>query len=138
MLAVMATLSPTKSVKPEARASPPTITAIIETPTPTEPETTQPPELIGLGEFTLTAYCPCVKCCGIWSAEHPSRTGTGYIQKTASGAIPRASRTIAVDPDVISYGTTVIINEREYVAEDRGGGVNGKHIDIFLIPTKKR
>lgn len=85
-----------------------------------------------LGEFILTAYCPCVKCCGEWSAQHPSRIGTDYIQKTASGTIPTARRTIGVDPDVIPFGTTVIISGHEYVAEDRGGAVKGNKIDIFF------
>lgn len=85
-----------------------------------------------LGEFTLTAYCPCVKCCGKWSAEHPSRIGTDYIQKTASGTIPKAGRTIGVDPGIIPFGTVVIINDHEYVAEDRGGAVKGNSIDIFF------
>lgn len=93
-----------------------------------EPE----PEPESLGEFVLTAYCPCVHCCGEWSAEHPSRIGTDYIQKTASGTIPTAGRTIGVDPSVIPFGTTVIINGHEYVAEDRGGAIKGNKIDIFF------
>lgn len=90
------------------------------------------PEPESLGEFVLTAYCPCVHCCGEWSAEHPSRIGTDYIQKTASGTIPTAGRTIGVDPSVIPFGTTVIINGHEYVAEDRGGAIKGNKIDIFF------
>lgn len=90
------------------------------------------PEHESLGEFILTAYCPCVKCCGEWSIQHPSRVGTDYIQKTASGTIPTAGRTIGVDPDVIPFGTTVIIFGHEYVAEDRGSAVKGNRIDIFF------
>ena len=90
------------------------------------------PESESLGEFVLTAYCACVKCCGEWSAEHPSRIGTDYIQKTASGTIPTAGRTISVDTDVIPFGTTVIIFGHEYVAEDRGGAIKGNKIDIFF------
>lgn len=99
---------------------------LLESPVPSEPE----PE--SLGEFVLTAYCPCVKCCGEWSAEHPSRVGTDYIQKTASGTIPTAGRTISVDTSVIPFGTTVIIRGREYVAEDRSGAIKGNRIDIFF------
>lgn len=99
---------------------------LLESPVPSEPE----PE--SLGEFVLTAYCPCVKCCGEWSAEHPSRVGTDYIQKTASGTIPTAGRTISVDTSVIPFGTTVIIHGHEYVAEDRGGAIKGNKIDIFF------
>ena len=88
--------------------------------------------LTDLGEFRLTAYCSCVKCCGIWSAEHPARAGTGYIQKTKSGTIPRAGRTVGVDPDVIPLGSVLVINGHEYVAEDTGSAVNEKSIDIYF------
>lgn len=47
-----------------------------------------------IGTFTATAYCPCVKCCGIWSEDHPSR-GEDYVQKTHAGTIPEEGRTIA-------------------------------------------
>lgn len=80
---------------------------------------------------TATAYCPCIKCCGIWSQEHPSRVNTGYIQKTASGTIPVPNRTIAVDPKYIPLGSRVIINGKEYIAEDTGSGVDGPWVDIF-------
>jgi len=58
--------------------------------------------------------------------------GTDFVQKTKSGTLPEAGRTIGVDPEVIPLGTTVLINGIEYVAEDVGGGVNGNHIDIFF------
>lgn len=101
---------------------------LLEGPALSDPD----PEPENLGEFVLTAYCPCVKCCGEWSAEHPSRIGTDYVQKTASGTIPTAGRTIGVDPSVIPFGTTVIIRGHEYVAEDRGGAIKGNKIDIFF------
>lgn len=84
-----------------------------------------------LGTFTLTAYCPCVMCCGEWSAEHPSHSGTDYVQKTTSGTIPTAGRTIGVDPRIIPLGTTVVINGHEYIAEDCGGAIKGQRIDVF-------
>lgn len=90
------------------------------------------PNLISLGEFTLTAYCPCVECCGEWSESHPSRIGTGYIQRTASGTIPKEGRTIGVDPDVIPFGSTIVINGHEYVAEDTSGGISETSIDVFF------
>lgn len=85
-----------------------------------------------LGEFKTTAYCTCVKCCGIWSQEHPSRQGTDYIQRTASGAIPTAGRTVAVDTNVIPFGTVIVIDGHEYVAEDTGSAVKGNTIDIYF------
>lgn len=90
------------------------------------------PELIELGEFKTTAYCTCVKCCGIWSAEHPSRVGTDYVQRTKSGTIPTADRTVSVDPNVIPLGTVLIIDGHEYIAEDTGSAVKGNVIDIYF------
>ena len=73
-----------------------------------------------LGTFKLTAYCACEKCCG---------KSDGI---TATGTKATANRTIAVDKTVIPYGTTVIINGNEYVAEDTGGAIKGNTIDIFF------
>lgn len=89
-------------------------------------------EPIFLGEYKTTAYCTCVKCCGIWSQEHPDRIGTDYVQKTASGTIPTAGRTVAVDTSVIPFGTVLIIDGHEYVAEDTGAAVKGNVIDIYF------
>ena len=85
-----------------------------------------------VGTCEITAYCTCVKCCGIWSAEHPSRIGTGYVQKTATGTVPTAGRTVAVDPKVIPLGSIVMINGVSYIAEDTGNAVKGKVIDIYF------
>lgn len=90
------------------------------------------PELIELGEFKTTAYCTCVKCCGVWSQEHPSRVGTDYVQKTASGTIPTAGRTVSVDTEVIPFGTVLVIDGHEYIAEDTGSAVKGQIIDIYF------
>ena len=72
-----------------------------------------------LGKYKLTAYCGCKKCSGKW--------GT----RTASGKKAKQGRTIAVDKRKIKLGSKVQINGKTYVAEDVGGGVKGKHIDIF-------
>ena len=117
---------PSASVPDEPESSP----VRVEVPEPiTE---TAAPELIELGEFKTTAYCTCVKCCGIWSAEHPFRVGTDYVQRTKSGTIPTADRTVSVDPDVIPLGTVLIIDGHEYIAEDTGSAVKGNIIDIYF------
>ena len=85
-----------------------------------------------VGVCEITAYCSCVKCCGIWSADHPSRQGTGYVQKTATGTIPTEGRTVAVDKDVIPLGSIVIIDGVTYIAEDTGSAVNGNIVDIYF------
>lgn len=78
------------------------------------------PKIINLGEYKLTAYCPCEKCCG-------KSDGITATETTAT-----AGRTIAVDPSIIPYGSTVIINGNEYIAEDCGGAIKENHIDIFF------
>lgn len=105
---------PSASVPDEPETSP----VRVEAPEPITETSAPEPELIELGEFKTTAYCTCVKCCGIWSAEHPSRVGTDYVQRTKSGTIPTADRTVSVDPDVIPLGTVLIIDGHEYIAED--------------------
>ena len=79
-----------------------------------------------IGEFKLTAYCPCEKCCGIWAKNRPN--GIVY---TASGAKAEAGKTIAVDPDVIPYGTEVKIGGHTYIAQDCGGAIKGNKIDVY-------
>ena len=77
-----------------------------------------------MGNFKLTAYCPCYSC------------SEGYGNNTASGKKAKPNHTIAVDPKVIPYGTKVIIERNgvyyEYVAEDCGGAIKNKIIDIYF------
>lgn len=80
-----------------------------------------------IGEFKLTAYCPCEKCCGIWAKNRPN--GIVY---TASGAKAEAGKTIAVDPDVIPYGTEVKIGDHTYIAQDSGSAIKGNKIDVYF------
>jgi len=88
-----------------------------------------------IGTFTATAYCPCVKCCGIWSEDHPSR-GEDYVQKTRAGTIPEEGRTIAADWDVLPKGSEVVINGHPYIVEDTGSAVKGNHVEHWLNGTK--
>lgn len=102
-----------------------------ETAEPAQPE---PPERIGVFTMTssVTAYCPCVVCCGEHSAEHPNNAGTDFVQRTASGTVPTMQRTIAVDPNVIPMGSYVMIGNAVYIAEDTGSCIDGSDIDIFM------
>lgn len=86
---------------------------------PPKVEETTEPEYTEI-TVTATAYCPCKKCCG----------KTDGI--TATGTKATAGRTIAVDPNVIPYGTELIIDGITYYAEDCGGAVKGDHVDIFF------
>ena len=56
----------------------------------------------------------------------------GWHKKKTLRTKATANRTIAVDKTIIPYGTIVIINGNEYVAEDTGSAVKGNIIDIFF------
>lgn len=74
--------------------------------------------LVSLGEYRISAYCPCEKCCG-WN--------TGI---TASGTQATAGRTAAMNG--VPFGTKIVIDGHEYTIEDRGGGLGSKIIDIYF------
>lgn len=71
-----------------------------------------------IGECTVTAYCPCVECCGKWA---DGLTATG---------IPAEPGIVAVDPERIPLGSTVVIDGQKYLAADTG--VTGLHVDVCL------
>lgn len=73
-----------------------------------------------LGEFVISFYCSCEKCCN---------KSDGI---TATGTQATEGRTIAVDPEVIPYGTMVVIDGHTYIAEDCGGAIKGNRIDIYM------
>lgn len=75
-----------------------------------------------LGRFNLTWYCPCEKC-----------VGKKKVIRTATGTVPKAKRTIAVDPKIIPLGSIVYIQDYGYfIAEDTGSAVKQRTIDIFV------
>ena len=88
--------------------------------TKVEAKKTSKDNLISMGEFKITYYCSCERCSGHW----------GY--QTSTGEYCEEGRTVAVDPDVIAYGTKILIGKKVYIAEDCGSHVSGDHIDIFL------
>ena len=71
------------------------------------------------GRYKVTAYCPCVKCCG----------KTNGI--TAMGTKAQANHTIAASSK-FPFGTKIKINGTVYTVEDRGGAINGNKIDIYM------
>lgn len=70
-----------------------------------------------IGDFTITYYCPCSKCNGVYTT-------------TATGTKLQPYKTIAVDPKVIPLGSIVQIHDLTFVAEDMGGAIKGNRIDI--------
>ena len=118
LLLTAATVVPTSSTDMVEVAEPISVTettTVVETTTET---TTEPQTETMLVD--ATAYCSCVKCCG---------KSDGI---TASGVKAKANRTIAVDKRIIPLGTKVLINGRQYVAEDTGGAIKGNRIDIYF------
>ena len=101
--------------------------ATVEEPVVAEPAE---PEPVSLGEFKITHYCACSKCCG--KAESDPWYGI-----TATGTKATEGRTIAVDPKVIPYGSQVLIRyadgtEHVYTAEDCGGSIKNSRIDVYM------
>lgn len=90
------------------------------------------PENISLGEFKLTAYCSCEKCCGQWALNRPVDESGNQIVIGASGEELIEGVSIAVDKEVIPYGSTVVINGKEYIAHDCGGAIKENRIDVYF------
>lgn len=80
-----------------------------------KPEEAKPEGRHLWGTCTITHYCNCEACCGIWA-------GGG----TASGTTPTAGRTVACE---LPFGTEIEINGEQYTVEDRG--VSGFWVDIY-------
>ena len=75
-----------------------------------------------LGFFEVTAYCPCVKCCGEYA--------DGV---TASGELA-VNKFVAAD-EIISFYKVLDVPEYGVVPVlDRGGMIRGKKLDVFF-PT---
>lgn len=74
-----------------------------------------------IGECTVTHYC-----CELYA--HVCGDGDGL---TTTG-IPVTPGVVAVDPEVIPLGSTVIIDGQAYLAADTGGAVRGNHVDIAV------
>ena len=73
---------------------------------------------VDIGEYKLTFFCNCKKCCGKWAGG-----------PTASGTMPAEGRTVA--RGALPLGTRILIaGQGEFIVEDRG--VTGKHIDIYM------
>ncbi len=81
--------------------------------------------------FKATAYCSCKRCCD----KDPSDKWYGI---TATGKKARWG-TVAVDKSVIKLGSTLRIKgfpNTIFRAEDVGGAIKGKHIDVWF-PSHK-
>lgn len=75
--------------------------------------------------YTVTAYCPCVKCCG---------KSNGI---TASGIKAVEGVTVAADTNILPFGTQLQIDGNIYTVQDRGGAIKGNRIDIYFDTHEK-
>lgn len=87
---------------------------------------------IYLGEFVLTAYCPCEKCCWQYGVNRPIDENGDLIVYGAYGERLEAGVSIATDPNVIGFNQEVYINGGVYIAHDTGGNIKGNQIDIYM------
>ena len=71
--------------------------------------------------FTVTAYCPCEKCCGAYA--------NGY---TATGEKATQGVMIAADPDVLPMGTEIELDGHTYTVQDTGGAIKGNRLDLYF------
>lgn len=85
---------------------------------------TQIPAGASLGEVVTTGYCNCSLCCGKWAGGH-----------TASGTVPKADHTLAVDAHSpkVPMGTEIVMNGKTYKVEDIGNFARyGTYFDIYF------
>lgn len=77
-----------------------------------------------LGKVVTTGYCSCSLCCGKWAGGH-----------TASGTVPKAGNTLAVDAHnpKVPMGTKIVMNGKTYKVEDTGNFARyGTDFDIYF------
>lgn len=90
------------------------------------------PEKVNIGEFILTAYCPCEICCEEYGENRPVDENGNVIVYGSTGERLLQGVSIAVDPKVIGYGSNVEIDGKVYVAQDCGGAIDGNRIDVYF------
>ena len=75
-----------------------------------------------LGKYTVTAYCPCGKCCGRW-ADGRTADGTRLRPRSRVLAAPRTEpfNTVLYVP---GYGSARVA--------DRGSAIKGRRLDVFF------
>lgn len=92
-----------------------------KTETKTETKTVRVGE--SLGNVVTSGYCSCSICCGQWAGG-----------PTASGVMPTANHTIAVDArnPIVPLGTKIVMNGVEYTVEDTGAFARyGVAFDVY-------
>ena len=75
-----------------------------------------------LGTFTVTGYCRCRQCTGIYSEKN----------MTFTGMEPVPNQTIAADPSMVPLNSKLLINGIVYTVEDTGKNITGRRLDIYF------
>jgi 3D (Asp-Asp-Asp) domain-containing protein len=112
------------------------ILAVILTPSVAEVATykIEEPTYIDLGEYIVTAYCPCEKCCGKWAKNRPN----GIVYGAYGIELVEGVSVAAPFPE----GTVLVIEGREYIVHDKTAEwivrrYNGKIVDIYFGSHQK-
>lgn len=75
-------------------------------------------------ECVISAYC---------KENYPHICNDGESIYTSTGTVATVGRTIAVDPNIVPYGTAVEIEGVGIrIAEDCGGAIKGNRIDLLF------
>jgi len=89
-----------------------------------------PINIKSLGKYTVTAYCPCEKCCGVWATKPGPRV-------TANGHSIEPNDRFVAAPKNMPFKTKLIIEgytDGLVFVYDRGGAIKNKKLDVFF-PT---
>lgn len=86
-----------------------------------EVETLKSSNVKYIGQFKISYYCACEKCCG----------KTDGI--TASGVKVANGVTVAADTSILPFGTKIYIEGiGERIVQDKGGAIKGNKIDVYV------
>ena len=55
-----------------------------------------------------------------------------YIIYTANMSVAKQGVTVAADTNILPFGTVLLIDDKEYIVQDRGGAIKGNRIDVYF------